>query len=241
MSIKVKIEKNFTGFKLDVEFSVNNDIVILFGPSGAGKSITLKLIAGLLDPDKGEILFNEETLFDKNKRINVPAQQRNIGYVFQNHALFPHMTVLENILYGAKSYPSEQKHRMAGEILERFGIKDKQSKYPFEISGGEQQRVALARAIIRKPKMLLLDESFTNLDSATKEDMHDYLKSVHAELQIPLIFVTHDIFEAYTLGHQMVVMIAGSVVQSGSVSDIIQSPRCETVARLVRAAGRLGK
>ena len=156
---------------------MTNELAVLFGYSGAGKSLTLQLIAGLLKPDAGRITANGDVLFDSQKRINVPPQRRSLGYVFQDLALFPHMTVRQNIAYGATGLPRGARQERVGEMLEVFHLEDLADKPPAEISGGQKQRVALARALIRRPQALLLDEPFSALDNPLRREMRQFLKA----------------------------------------------------------------
>jgi molybdate transport system ATP-binding protein len=206
---------------------------ILFGPSGAGKSITLNCLAGLLSPDAGQILLDNRVLFDSNRAICLSPQARHISFVFQNHSLFPHMTVLENVCFGARDKKAKEREEEARQLLSNFKLSAKEDLYPSQISGGEKQRVAIARAIIRRPSMLLLDESFNSLDSITRYEMQGFLRTLHKELRIPFIFVTHDIHEAFALGDKMFVVAGGQILQTGAPEDIKKTPANEMVRRLL--------
>lgn len=199
MGLKVNIEKNFDDFRLALNFTIGNELVVLFGPSGAGKSITLKIIAGLTTADQGEIILGNTKLFCSTTQINLSPQRRFTGLIYQNHALFPHFTILENIIYGANGYPKSERHSMAKEWAAKFKLENIAHKYPNQISGGQQQKALLARAIIRKPNILLLDEPFSALDAPTKIDMCQNLQNIQSKLNIPIIVVTHDLAEAQTL------------------------------------------
>ena len=161
MGLSVDLVKQVNGFRLEVAWQIENELAVLFGYSGAGKSLTLQLLAGLLKPDSGRIAANGEVLFDSEERINLPPQRRSLGYVFQDLALFPHMTVRQNIAYGATGLPRVARRQRVGEMLEVFHLEGLADKPPAEISGGQKQRVALARALIRRPQALLLDEPFS--------------------------------------------------------------------------------
>lgn len=192
----VSIEKQLTHFKLDIEFTLNNEIAVLFGPSGSGKTTILNSIAGLVKPDQGTIELNDVSLF-KASKISVPIQQRQIGYLFQDYALFPHMTVWKNIQYGMSH------ENFAKQLMEELKISHLASHYPHQISGGEKQRVALARALATEPKLLLLDEPFSALDDDTREVSHNQLLRLHKLWEIPIILVTHSRLEAKKLADRV--------------------------------------
>ena len=218
-------------FDLALDCIAGDEITVLFGPSGAGKTLTLQLIAGLLRPDEGRILLDKAPVFDSARGIDVSVAKRCIGYVFQNLALFPHLSVTENVAYGLKDSPVEKKRRVR-EILERFGIAQFEDCLPRELSGGQQQRVALARALVTDPKLLLLDEPLSALDALTKETLMHDLRRIGQEQKIPILYVTHDRNEAIRLGDHMFVLDAGKIVASGAPLAVLGVPRTETVARL---------
>ena len=157
MGLEIKLQKKVNGFALDIEWQIGNELAVFFGFSGAGKSMTLQLIAGLIKPDKGHVRLDEIAYFDSSAGIDFPPQERPFGYVFQDLALFPHMTVLQNILYGAAKLSKNEKLDRSREMIRAFKLTGLDDRYPYEISGGQKQRVAFARALIRQPKMLLLD------------------------------------------------------------------------------------
>jgi molybdate transport system ATP-binding protein len=220
MGLSVNLKKEVKGFSLDVEWFVENGITVLFGHSGAGKSMTLRLLAGLMKPDKGFIHSGGRILFDDSRKIDLPAYRRSFGYVFQDLALFPHMTVRENILYGAKGLEKNEREIRFHTMTDIFHLKGLENRMPSEISGGQKQRVAFARSLIRRPEALLLDEPFSALDNKVRREMRDYLKDVTRAFQIPIILVTHDIAEAYTLADHIVVYARGGIARRGSPSDI---------------------
>ena len=189
--LEVQIYKKLAEFDLDVSFQVNNNILGLMGASGSGKSMTLKCIAGIETPDHGRIVLNNRVLFDSEKKINVPIQKRNVGYMFQSYALFPNMNVYENISVGLKARKVKDVDIVVQKVMQQFRIRELASRYPKQLSGGQRQRVALARLIAYEPDLLLLDEPFSALDEDLKEDLLWELKS---ELQIskPVIFVSHN-------------------------------------------------
>jgi molybdate transport system ATP-binding protein len=233
MGLSVEIVKQVNGFKLEVDWRIDNELAVLFGYSGAGKSLTLQLIAGLLEPDSGRIIANDRVLFDSQQHINVPPQRRYLGYVFQDLALFPHMTVRQNIAFGATGLNRAERQQRVGEMVEIFHLEGMADKPPAEISGGQKQRVALARALIRQPQALLLDEPFSALDNPLRQEMRQFLKQIHVKFNIPVILVTHDLLEAATLADVLFIYHDGKVVQSGSPQEIISRPLTPEVAALV--------
>ena len=224
MGLSLKLRKQVNGFNLDVEWAMENELSVLFGFSGAGKSMTLQLMAGLLRPDEGWIYSGERILFDSRSKINLAPQDRFIGYVFQNLALFPHMTVKGNILYGARDLKKEQREKRGREMIAAFHLDGLEARYPSEISGGQQQRVALARALIRRPDLLLLDEPFSALDNPLRLEMQKFLKEVRQEFNIPVILVTHDLMEAYAVADKIIVYSQGKIVQTGSPLEVGHNP-----------------
>lgn len=189
--LEVQIYKKLAEFDLDISFQVNDNILGLMGASGSGKSMTLKCIAGIEMPDQGRIVLNGCVLFDSEKKINVPIQKRNVGYMFQSYALFPNMNVYENISVGLRARKVKDVDIVVQKVMQQFRIFELASRYPKQLSGGQRQRVALARLIAYEPDVLLLDEPFSALDEDLKKDLLQELKS---ELQIskPVIFVSHD-------------------------------------------------
>ena len=234
MGLSVDLVKQVNGFRLEVAWQIENELAVLFGYSGAGKSLTLQLLAGLLKPDAGRIVVNGEVLFDSRERINLPPQRRSLGYVFQDLALFPHMTVRQNIAYGATGLPRVGRCQRVGEMLEVFHLEGLADKPPAEISGGQKQRVALARALIRQPQALLLDEPFSALDNPLRREMRRFLKQIHAEFAVPVILVTHDLWEAASLADTIFIYHSGKIVQSGTPQEIISRPLTPEVAALVQ-------
>ena len=189
--LEVQIYKKLAEFDLDASFQVDDNILGLMGASGSGKSMTLKCIAGIETPDQGRIVLNNRVLFDSEKKINVPIQKRNVGYMFQSYALFPNMNVYENISVGLRARKVKDVDIVVQKVMKQFQIRELASRYPKQLSGGQRQRVALARLMAYEPDVLLLDEPFSALDEDLKEDLLQELKS---ELQIskPVIFVSHD-------------------------------------------------
>jgi molybdate transport system ATP-binding protein len=233
MGLMVDIKKRVNGFYLDVSWEIGNELAVLFGYSGAGKSLTLKLIAGLMKPDSGLIRSKGVVCFDSNSNIALPPQDRFLGYVFQDLSLFPHMTVRENILYGAKGVSKNERDDRLAEFADKFHIQDIQNKMPSEISGGQKQRVAFARALFRRPSALLLDEPFSALDRPLRMEMQSFLRAIRRDFDVPVILVTHDPEEARALADRMIVYAGGKVMQAGLPSDIFNFPQTDEVKRLV--------
>ncbi len=233
MSLHINLQKKVNGFSLDVEWRINNGPAVLFGFSGAGKSMTLQLIAGLAKPDKGFIKLDDTLYFDSVSGTDLPPQKRLFGYVFQDLALFPHMTVLDNILYGAPDLPSKEKLDRALGMLHSFKLNGLEKRFPCEISGGQKQRVAFARALIRRPRMLLLDEPFSALDRPLRLEMRKFLKEVREIFHIPAILVTHDFEEAAAVSDKIIIYEHGRIAQAGSPQEVKTDPANAYVSYLV--------
>jgi molybdate transport system ATP-binding protein len=220
------------GFALLAEFDAPPGITILFGPSGSGKTTTIKSIAGIIRPDAGHIRINGHTLFDSAQGINVPIRERGTGLVFQNLALFPHMTALGNVEFATSGLSRPERRRRALELMERLRIKHTAERRPSEVSGGEAQRVALARALASEPRVLLLDEPLSAIDEATKQDIIGDLKMINRDLRLPVIYVTHNRDEAVMLGDYLIVYEHGQIVAAGEPLEIFGAPVIGSVARL---------
>ncbi|HVB99077.1 MAG TPA: molybdenum ABC transporter ATP-binding protein [Candidatus Dormibacteraeota bacterium] len=220
------------GFSLEIHFAVPAGISILFGGSGAGKTTTLGMVAGIVQPDQGRICLAGRVLFDSAAAIDVDVSRRSVGYVFQDLALFPHLTVERNVRYGLRHLPEPERRRRAGEILESFRIAHLGRRMPAEISGGERQRTALARALVTRPRVLLLDEPLSALDAATKGRIVDDLRAWNRERRIPILYVTHSREEVFALGERVIVFEKGKISAQGPPQDVLGAPRTETVAQL---------
>jgi molybdate transport system ATP-binding protein len=237
--IQVKLRKTFparsdsAGFALDLEFRAAAGITVLFGPSGSGKTLTLDSIAGFLRPDEGRILLEDDILFDGATGVHLPPQARNCGYVFQNYALFPHMTLRENLVFAAERRPRLERHRRVNEMIERFRLGDAAGRRPHELSGGQKQRCSIARALIGAPKLLLLDEPAQGLDAPLRAEFYDVLRQVRSDFKTPVLLVSHDLDECFELGEQMLILRDGRIVQSGAPADILEVPANLEVARLL--------
>ncbi len=236
MGLQVKIEKRVKGFSLHVEWEVGDELAVLFGYSGAGKSMTLRSIAGIETPDAGHIVLGGKVFFDSATGVDAPPQKRPFGYVFQDLALFPHMTVKENISYAGKGMRRNELEERSRELIRLFHIRGLEKKRPSEISGGQKQRVALARSLMRRPEALLLDEPFSGLDHPLRVEMGRMLKEIREEFRIPVVLVTHDIFESYTLSDRMIVYGEGRIIQTGTFQELFLHPSNEEVESLVGAA-----
>lgn len=221
-----------SGFSLDVRFAVPAGVTILFGGSGAGKTTTLGAVAGIVRPDEGRISVGGRMLFDSAEAVDVDISRRSVGYVFQDLALFPHLTVERNVRYGLGRLSRPERDRRVGEILESFRIAHLRRSMPGEISGGERQRTALARALVTHPAVLLLDEPLSALDAATKSRILDDLRSWNQAHRIPILYVTHSREEAFALGERVIILEGGKISASGSPQEVFGAPRTETVAQL---------
>jgi molybdate transport system ATP-binding protein len=208
-------------------------VTVLFGPSGCGKTTILRCLAGLERPESGTICLGEEPWFDAHRRIFRLPQERDIGYLFQDFALFPHRTVGQNIAYGIRSAPKAECDHRVGEMLERFGLNGLESRYPRQVSGGQQQRIALARVLARRPRLLLLDEPLSALDASLRESLRGELRRLLGEFDVPVVMVTHDRVEAIALADQVVVLDGGAACQSGTVHEVFARPADLAVARIV--------
>ena len=218
MQLDVDIEKRLRAgtreFRLAVRFASDADVVILFGPSGAGKSVTLLSLAGLLRPDRGEIRFGGHVLFNSAAGIDMPARCRRIGFVFQDYALFPHLTVVQNVAFarrgGGITRPGFED--MVNGLLAEFDLAKLADSYPAELSGGQRQRVALARALAAQPGLLLLDEPFAALDAPLRKRMREELKRTRERFDVPLVLITHDADDVAALDGHVIHLAEGRVV-----------------------------
>ncbi|MBR6519175.1 MAG: sulfate/molybdate ABC transporter ATP-binding protein [Oscillospiraceae bacterium] len=233
MSIIVDIEKDLGSFFLKVNFEAGNETLALLGASGCGKSMTLKCIAGIETPDRGKIIVDGVTLFDSEKKINLSPQKRRMGLMFQNYALFPNMTVLQNIRTGAKREKNSAKRESAvQDVMEKFGISDLAKRYPHQLSGGQQQRVALARILVSDPMVLLLDEPFSALDSHLRFRLEQELRSVIRSFGKTVILVSHDRDEVYRMADSIAVMNSGNIEAFGERKTVFADPKTRTSAQL---------
>ena len=226
MSIYVDIEKNLGSFCLKAEFEAGDETISLLGASGCGKSLTLKCIAGIEKPDRGKIIVDGVTLFDSEKKINLSPQERRTGLMFQNYALFPNMTVLQNIRAGAKREKDKQKRQEAIDtVMESFGLTEFAGRYPHQLSGGQQQRVALARILVSNPRIMLLDEPFSALDSHLRFKLEQEVRHVIQEFGKTVVLVSHDRDEVFRMSDQIAVMDAGEIQTVGPRGEVFANPQ----------------
>jgi len=233
IAVDVTVERR-TGpgapFRLEAAFETEGGITVVFGPSGAGKSTLLLAILGALRPERGRISVAGRVLFDSERGVDLPTRERGLGIVFQDALLFPHLDSRRNAAFGIRG--GERRAR-ADECLARVGAAALAERLPPELSGGERQRVALARALAASPAGLLLDEPFSALDAASREELGRLVSGLHRETGIPFVHVTHDLGEALRLGTGLVVMDGGRVVQTGAPSEVLSAPACKAAARAV--------
>jgi molybdate transport system ATP-binding protein len=233
MGLVVDIKKKLPGFDLRVDFKADNDILGLLGASGSGKSMTLRCIAGIETPDRGKIVLNGRVLFDFENKINIPIRERKVGFLFQNYALFPNMTVEQNIGFGLTKSISkvERTYKIKKKILD-LQLSGMEKRYPYQLSGGQQQRVALARALVVDPEILLLDEPFSALDEHLRNSMIIQLMEDLKEFSGTSIFVTHNMEEAYQLCNNIMIIEGGSIDAIGHKDVIFNSPPTLSTAKL---------
>lgn len=235
-TLRARIRKTLAGsgtaFVLDVELVVEAGITILFGASGAGKTTLLDCLAGLIQPDSGHIIVGDIPWFDSTANLNIPVSRRQVGLVFQDLALFPHLTVERNVQYGLSRLEARRKRDRTDEILLSFHISSLRKRRPSEISGGERQRVALARTLVTDPRLLLLDEPLSGLDAETKSKILDDLRAWNETHRVPILYVTHTREEVFALGNRVIVLEAGRIIAQGTPHEVIRAPRQETVAQL---------
>jgi molybdate transport system ATP-binding protein len=214
-------------FRLELALALGRETFALVGPSGAGKTTVLRAVAGLLKPERGRVRLGDDVLYDSARGIDVPPEERRVGFVFQDYALFPHMTVAQNVAYGARD--------RAPELLERFRIAHLAGARPGELSGGERQRVGLARALARDPGVLLLDEPLSALDPHTRAALRLELKELLDELDLPVLLVTHDFHDAAALAGRVAAIADGRIRQVGTPSELIAAPSDAFVASFTGA------
>jgi molybdate transport system ATP-binding protein len=241
-SLEVQISKRFVArhheFSLEASFSAPAGITVLFGPSGSGKTTILECIAGLLTPDGGKISIrwphdaSQKVLFDSQARLNLAANKRNLGYVFQTLALFPHLTVEENVGYGLSGLPSAARKQQVDAILESFHIPHLARQRPDSISGGERQRVALARSLVTEPLALLLDEPLSALDYETKSKIIEDLGAMTRDRRIPVIYVSHALDEVFALGDHVIMLKQGIIAKQGAPGEVLAKEREQLIREL---------
>jgi len=225
------LKKTLGNFSLNLSLSLQKGMTVLFGPSGSGKTLTLHTIAGLVEPDSGVVRVNGTIYFDKKGGVNLPIHRRRVGYVFQEPSLFPHMTVFENIAYGISDLSSDERKQRVKQMIGKMRLNSLEKNFPHQISGGQKQRVALARALVTSPLLLLLDEPFASLDNPVREELRLDLLRIREEDHVPIVFVTHDVEEAFILADEVVVLSNGRVEQTGSKEEIFYRPQTQKVAK----------
>ncbi len=237
--LKLDIELQVGDFRLNVNLEAGRELISLFGYSGSGKTLTLEAIAGLRKPDRGRIAIDGDTVFDSANNIDVPAHRRGIGYLIQEGALFPHLNTAQNVGYGLRRASRADRDARVRELLDLLDLAQFGDRYPSTLSGGQKQRVALARALAPKPRTLLLDEPFAALDAATRETLGRELFKLREELDLTILFVTHELSEAFSLGERIAVFDGGTILQTDSNQTIYRSPKSRRVALLTGTANVL--
>jgi molybdate transport system ATP-binding protein len=230
--LKIAVKKALPGFNLDVNLSADNGILAILGPSGSGKTMTLQSVAGLIKPDEGCVELNGRVLYDSENKINLPVQKRKVGFVFQHYALFPHLTVRDNIAYGLKDKSRQEILAKVDQLLHTMNIDGLENRYPRQLSAGQQQRVAIARALAPDPDVLLLDEPFSALDPLLKERLELELLDLQKVFGGSILFVTHDLNEGYKLGAMVAVYHSGCVIQHDTRQAVFSKPANRDVARM---------
>jgi molybdate transport system ATP-binding protein len=236
-ALTLRFRKKFSkGALIDADLQVGLDppnVTVLFGPSGSGKTTILRALAGLERSANCVIRFGRETWVDDKNGVFIPPQRRRIGFLFQDYALFSHLTVGGNIRYGLRGMSANEQQLRTSELLERFQLRDLASRYPDQISGGQKQRVALARTLAPQPRLLLLDEPLSALDGPTREVLRGELRNLLSSLSIPVLLVTHDRVEALALGDQVAVVNEGRIVQHASIEEVFRRPLTSAIAKIV--------
>ncbi|WP_165045056.1 sulfate/molybdate ABC transporter ATP-binding protein [Adlercreutzia sp. ZJ138] len=237
MSLEVSIKKRFSGFKLDVNFQAGSETLGFLGASGCGKSLTMRCIAGIETPDEGRIVVNDQVFFEreagKKPRVNLTPQERKTALLFQNYMLFPNLTVEQNVAAGIpKSESADTRMRMVSEQLRRFGLVGLEKRYPAQLSGGQQQRVALARMLAARPGILMLDEPFSALDAHLKSSLEQNLIGLFEEFNGTILYVSHDIDEAFRFCDRIAVVEAGHISEIGPKHDIVSNPESLAAIKL---------
>jgi len=234
--LELAIQKQLKTFSLELELSLKAEqgqVLVLFGPSGSGKTMTLRCIAGVTEPDAGFISIAGRPVFDSRAGINITLSARRVGYLPQNYGLFPHLTVAQNIAFGLFSWEKKRANSRAQALVSLMQLEGLEKRYPRQLSGGQQQRVAFARALAPEPAILLLDEPFSALDAAIRAELRQNLASLSRELKLPVVFITHDLEEAYILADQVAVYGQGRILQYSSRAEVFNCPATPEVARLV--------
>jgi ABC-type sulfate/molybdate transport systems ATPase subunit len=232
VSLEVEIERQFPGFALRVAFTAGPKPVGILGASGSGKTLTLRAIAGLYTPSRGRIVLDGRVLFDSSTGVNLPSRGRQVGLLFQHHALFPHMTVDDNIAFGIRRLDAAERSRRVSEQIAAMRLSGLEERYPTQLSGGQQQRVALARALAPQPRALLLDEPFSALDTHLRSQLERQLQETLADYRGVTLLVSHNLEEIYRLCEELIVIDQGRVIAQGPREEIFRSPPGRQVALL---------
>ena len=228
--LKFQFRKDYSNFSLEVENTFYSGITSILGPSGSGKTTVLSCIAGLSTPNQGEIYLKEQLLFSSKQGVNLPPEKRRIGYVFQNSLLFPHMSVRQNMVYGYHLTPSEYRNVSPDHLINLLEISELLDRRPDTLSGGESQRVSLARALATSPELLLLDEPLASLDQRLRGKILRYLREIHRELKIPMVYVTHNISESLALSDMSLVLIKGKPHTFTHTRQLLDHPFYQSVS-----------
>jgi len=231
--IDVSLKKHFRNFYIDASFNFKQLKSVLFGVSGSGKSSILKMIAGFFEPDEGYIKVGDKVLFDSDKNINLPIFKRGVGYLPQEYTLFPHMTVGENILYGVKVRGLDVDRTRFDFLVEKTGLTGYLNSYPDELSGGQKQRASLVRSIVVSPSVLLLDEPFTALDAPVRAEMYELLTEIVDRLEVPTIYVSHDLEGVYEFSQEMAVIDEGTILKCADRDSVFSNPVNPKIAKLL--------
>ncbi|HTP62096.1 MAG TPA: molybdenum ABC transporter ATP-binding protein [Burkholderiales bacterium] len=221
MRIEIDVERRLESFRLKASFSCDAPVTALFGRSGCGKSTLLNLVAGLLRPDRGRIAIGDRVLFDVASGVNVPPEQRRVGYVFQDGLLLPHLSVRQNLLYGRFFTPPQERWADIGRVVALLDLAPLLERRPRHLSGGEKQRVALGRALLASPRLLLMDEPLASLDAGRRGEILYYIERLRDEVRVPILYVSHEIEEVVRLAGHMVLLSDGRVAASGEVHDLM--------------------
>jgi oligopeptide/dipeptide ABC transporter ATP-binding protein len=242
--LQARLRKSFAprpdsaGFTLDLELTATAGVTVLFGPSGAGKTLVLDSVAGFVQPDEGRILLEDDILYDAAAGVHLAPQKRNCGYVFQNYALFPHMTLRENLAFAAERRPRLERHRRVNDMLEKFRLEDAAGRRPHELSGGQRQRIVIAMALLPQPELIIADEPTTALDVTVQAQI---LRLLHREVkrrQVSVLFTTHDLGTAWEICDRVVVMYAGQDVEAAPTPAFFAAPRHPYTSKLLESLPR---
>jgi molybdate transport system permease protein len=232
MQLIVDIQKHLPTYALEVAFELEGEALGILGGSGSGKSMTLRCIAGIETPTSGTIILNDRILYDSHQGINLPSRDRKVGFLFQHYALFPHLTVAQNVAYGLRGLSKNATHRQVNEQLEQVQLLGFGDRYPHQLSGGQQQRIALARALAPEPDLLLLDEPFSALDTHLRSELEKQLIKTLSSYKGLTLFVSHNLEEAYRVCQKLLVLDQGQVVAAGDKQAIFDRPGTLAVAQL---------